>query len=173
VILTNKNILVTGGAGFIGSNLVEKLLLQNNNVVCLDNLSTGKINNIKEFLNHPKFKFINGDIRDLQTCLKACEGRDIVLHQAALGSVPRSINDPVTSNAVNVGGFLNMLVAARDSGVKRFVYAASSSTYGDSTDLPKTEDKIGNPLSPMLLQSMLTNFMQRCLAICTVCRLLD
>jgi len=148
VILTNKNILVTGGAGFIGSNLVEKLLLQNNDVVCLDNLSTGKINNIKEYLNHPKFKFINGDIRDLQTCLKACEGREIVLHQAALGSVPRSINDPVTSNAVNVSGFLNMLVAARDSGVKRFVYAASSSTYGDSTGLPKVEDKIGNPLSP-------------------------
>jgi UDP-N-acetylglucosamine 4-epimerase len=148
VILTNKNILVTGGAGFIGSNLVEKLLLQNNDVVCLDNLSIGKINNIKEYLNHPKFKFINGDIRDLQTCLKACEGREIVLHQAALGSVPRSINDPVTSNAVNVGGFLNMLVAARDSGVKRFVYAASSSTYGDSTGLPKVEDKIGNPLSP-------------------------
>ncbi|MDD3687799.1 MAG: SDR family oxidoreductase [Bacteroidales bacterium] len=146
--MTNKNILVTGGAGFIGSNLVEKLLLQNNDVVCLDNLSTGKINNIKEYLNHPKFKFINGDIRDLQTCLKACEGREIVLHQAALGSVPRSINDPVTSNAVNVGGFLNMLVAARDSGVKRFVYAASSSTYGDSTGLPKVEDKIGNPLSP-------------------------
>lgn len=139
---------MTGGAGFIGSNLVEKLLLQNNNVVCLDNLSTGKINNIKEFLNHPEFKFINGDIRDLQTCQKACEGREIVLHQAALGSVPRSINDPITSNAVNVGGFLNMLVAARDSGVKRFVYAASSSTYGDSTELPKVEDKIGNPLSP-------------------------
>ena len=139
---------MTGGAGFIGSNLVEKLLLQNNEVVCLDNLSTGKINNIKEYLNNPKFKLINGDIRDLQTCLKACEGREIVLHQAALGSVPRSINDPVTSNAVNVGGFLNMLVAARDSGVKRFVYAASSSTYGDSSGLPKVEDKIGNPLSP-------------------------
>jgi UDP-N-acetylglucosamine/UDP-N-acetylgalactosamine 4-epimerase len=146
--LTNKNILVTGGAGFIGSNLVEKLLQQENIVVCLDNLSTGKINNIKEFLNHPNFKFINGDIRDLQTCLKACDGREIVLHHAALGSVPRSINDPVTSNAVNVAGFLNMLVAARDSGVKRFVYAASSSTYGDSTGLPKLEDKIGNPLSP-------------------------
>jgi UDP-N-acetylglucosamine/UDP-N-acetylgalactosamine 4-epimerase len=146
--LTNKNILVTGGAGFIGSNLVEKLLQQENIVVCLDNLSTGKINNIKEFLNHPNFKFINGDIRDLQTCLKACDGREIVLHHAALGSVPRSINDPITSNAVNVAGFLNMLVAARDSGVKRFVYAASSSTYGDSTGLPKLEDKIGNPLSP-------------------------
>lgn len=148
MILTNKNILVTGGAGFIGSNLVERLLEQDNNVVCLDNLSTGKINNLKKFLNHPRFRFINGDIRDLPTCLKACEGREIVLHQAALGSVPRSINDPITSNAVNVGGFLNMLVAARDSGVKRFVYAASSSTYGDSTDLPKLEDNIGNPLSP-------------------------
>lgn len=146
--LTSKKILVTGGAGFIGSNLVEKLINQDNYVVCLDNLSTGKIDNIKDFLNHPNFKFINGDIRDTETCKNACEGIDIVLHQAALGSVPRSINDPITTNAVNIGGFLNMLIAARDSGVKRFVYAASSSTYGDSTESPKTEDKIGKPLSP-------------------------
>ncbi len=147
-ILTNSTILVTGGAGFIGSNLIEKLISQNNEIICLDNLATGKIKNILPFLNLKNFKFINGDIRDFKTCNEACQGVDVILHQAALGSVPRSINDPITTNQVNIDGFLNMLTAARDNNVKRFVYAASSSTYGDSVGLPKVEDKIGNPLSP-------------------------
>ncbi len=146
--LENKNILVTGGAGFIGSNLCEVLLENNVNVTCLDNFSTGRRENLEAIKNHPNFTLIEGDIRDLETCKKACENKDFVLHQAALGSVPRSINDPITSNDVNVGGFLNMLVAARDAGVKRMVYAASSSTYGDSEALPKVEDRIGKPLSP-------------------------
>lgn len=141
-------ILVTGGAGFIGSNLCETLLENGNTVQCLDNFATGKRENIEPFLKHKNFNLIEGDIRDLDTCQKACEGMDYVLHQAALGSVPRSINDPITSNDVNVSGFLNMLVAARDVRVKRFVYAASSSTYGDSTNMPKVEDVIGKPLSP-------------------------
>lgn len=144
----NSIILVTGGAGFIGSNLCERLLLQNNDVICLDNFSTGKRENIAPFLANPRFKLIEGDIRNISDCRLAVEGVKYVLHQAALGSVPRSINDPITTNDVNVGGFLNMLVAARDAGVKRFVYAASSSTYGDSETLPKVEDKIGKPLSP-------------------------
>ncbi|MGL6038912.1 MAG: SDR family oxidoreductase [Soonwooa sp.] len=146
--LENKKILVTGGAGFIGSNLCEVLLENNVNVTCLDNFSTGRRENLEAIINHPNFTLIEGDIRDLETCKKACENQDFVLHQAALGSVPRSINDPITSNDVNVGGFLNMLVAARDAGVKRMVYAASSSTYGDSEALPKVEDRIGKPLSP-------------------------
>ncbi len=140
--------MVTGGAGFIGSNLIEVLLAQNNRVVCLDNFATGKRANIAPFLSHPQFSLIEGDIRDLETCKKATEKITIVLHQAALGSVPRSINDPITTNQVNIDGFLNMLVASRDAGVKRFVYAASSSTYGDHPGLPKVEDKIGKPLSP-------------------------
>lgn len=144
----NHLILVTGGAGFIGSNLCDALLDNGNRVTCLDNLETGKMENIQPFFDRPGFTFIRGDIRSLQDCHKACVGADYVLHQAALGSVPRSINDPITSNDVNVGGFLNMLVAARDARVKRFVYAASSSTYGDSQGLPKVEDKIGKPLSP-------------------------
>lgn len=146
--LNSKNILVTGGAGFIGSNLCEELLGLGANVTCLDNFSTGLRENLEAIKNHPHFKLIEGDIRDLETCQKACENQDFVLHEAALGSVPRSINDPITSNDVNVGGFLNMLVAARDCGVKRFVYAASSSTYGDSESLPKVENVIGKPLSP-------------------------
>ena len=146
--IKNKNILVTGGAGFIGSNLCEVLLQNNNKVTCLDNFSTGKRQNIESFLSNPNFKLIEGDIRELEDCHQACRGNDYVLHQAALGSVPRSITDPKTTNEVNISGFLNMLIAARDAGVKRFVYAASSSTYGDSIDLPKQEDKIGNPLSP-------------------------
>ena len=146
--LANKNILVTGGAGFIGSNLCEALLNLNAKVTCLDNFATGHRHNIQPFLLNDNFVLIEGDIRDLPTCLDACKDQDYVLHEAALGSVPRSINDPITSNDVNVGGFLNMLVAARDSGVKRFIYAASSSTYGDSEALPKVEDKIGKPLSP-------------------------
>lgn len=143
-----STILVTGGAGFIGSNLCECLLAENYKVVCLDNFSTGKTANIVPFLSNPDFKLVVGDIRNGEDCRKAVEGVDYVLHEAALGSVPRSINDPVTTNAVNISGFLNMLVAARDAGVKRFVYAASSSTYGDSKTLPKVEETIGKPLSP-------------------------
>lgn len=146
--LKNKTVLVTGGAGFIGSNLCETLLSNNIKTVCLDNFSTGKRKNIKPFLSNNNFKLIEGDIRNLVDCRKACESVDYILHQAALGSVPRSINDPITTNEVNVSGFLNMLVAARDAKVKRFVYAASSSTYGDHEALPKVEDTIGKPLSP-------------------------
>lgn len=146
--MRSSKILVTGGAGFIGSNLAEALLREGSRVVCLDNFSTGKQENIKDFLTHPDFSLLTGDIRNADDCRRACEGTDYVLHQAALGSVPRSIKDPATSNDVNVGGFVNMLVAARDAGVKRFVYAASSSTYGDHPALPKKEDVIGKPLSP-------------------------
>lgn len=144
----NHSILITGGAGFIGSNLCEALLRNGNKVRCLDNFATGKKENMASFLDHGNFNLIEGDIRDLSTCQKACSGMDYVLHQAALGSVPRSINDPITTNEVNVSGFLNMLVAARDAKVKRFVYAASSSTYGDSKSMPKVEEIIGKPLSP-------------------------
>ena len=146
--ITNSKILVTGGAGFIGSNLVETLLSQNNEVICLDNFATGREQNIQGFLQDSNFKLIQGDIRNLDDCKRAVRGVVYVLHQAALGSVPRSIKDPKTSNDVNISGFLNMLIAARDEGVKRFVYAASSSTYGDHPDLPKVEENIGNPLSP-------------------------
>jgi UDP-N-acetylglucosamine 4-epimerase len=146
--IKNKKILVTGGAGFIGSNLCEYLLKSEVIVTCLDNFSTGKRKNIELFLNDSNFTLIEGDIRNLETCHTACKGQDFVLHQAALGSVPRSISDPITSNEVNVSGFLNMLVASRDQKVKRFIYAASSSTYGDSKVLPKVEDQIGKPLSP-------------------------
>ncbi len=146
--ITSKKVLVTGGAGFIGSNLCADLLETGNQVVCLDNFSTGKRKNIEPFLQNKNFELITGDIRNLEDCRKAVEGVAIVLQEAALGSVPRSLNDPLTTNEVNVGGFLNMLVAARDAKVKRFVYAASSSTYGDSKSLPKTEEIIGKPLSP-------------------------
>ena len=145
--LKNKKILITGGAGFIGSNLCEILLKQGSKVICLDNLSTGNIKNIESFLNHRNFKFTNGDIRNLNDCLESAKNVDYILHQAALGSVPRSIEDPVTSSEVNIIGFLNMLIAAKENKVKRFVYAASSSTYGDSLDLPKKENNIGKPLS--------------------------
>ncbi len=141
-------ILITGGAGFIGSNLCEHFLNNGHKVTCLDNFSTGFKKNIEPFLNNPNFKFIEGDIRDLETCLQATINIDYVLHHAALGSVPRSIQDPITTNDVNIGGFLNILVAARDNRVKRFIYAASSSTYGDSPTLPKVEETIGKPLSP-------------------------
>ena len=146
--IKNKKILVTGGAGFIGSNLCEELLNLENKVVCLDNFSTGKRENINHLFENPNFNLIEGDIRNLEDCNIACKNVDFVLHQAALGSVPRSIKDPITTNDVNTSGFLNMLVAARDAKVKRFVYAASSSTYGDSKGLPKVEEVIGKPLSP-------------------------
>jgi UDP-N-acetylglucosamine/UDP-N-acetylgalactosamine 4-epimerase len=145
-----KSILVTGGAGFIGSNLVEALLQDErvNKVRVLDNLATGFFHNIQEFMGNHKFEFILGDIRDYETCLAACDGMDLVSHQAALGSVPRSIDDPLTNNAVNITGTLNIFTAAKEKGVKRVIYAASSSTYGDSKELPKVEDNIGKPLSP-------------------------
>lgn len=145
---TNQKILITGAAGFIGSNLVEYFLKKNYEVVGLDNFATGFRHNLEPFKNNPKFSFIEGDIRNLDDCTRAVTSVDFVLHQAALGSVPRSIKDPINTNSANIDGFLNMLVAARDAGVKRFVYAASSSTYGDSAKLPKVEDEIGNPLSP-------------------------
>ena len=143
-------VLVTGGAGFIGSNLCEALLENGDNVICLDNFSTGHIENILPLIEkYPTtFKLIVGDIRNMNDCRKAVDGVEYVLHEAALGSVPRSIKDPVTTNEVNIGGFLNMIVASRDAGVKRFIFAASSSTYGDSKTLPKVEDVIGKPLSP-------------------------
>lgn len=147
-ISTQNTILITGGAGFIGSNLSEYFLGLGHKVVCLDNFSTGHRHNLKDFIDNPNYRLIEGDIRNIADCNLAVDGVDYVLHQAALGSVPRSITDPITTNDVNVSGFLNMLVAARDAKVKRFVYAASSSTYGDSQGLPKVEDVIGKPLSP-------------------------
>lgn len=147
-ILNSKRILVTGGAGFIGSNLIESLLQLGAQVTCLDNFSTGKRENLETFKDNSLFTLVEGDIRNLDTCHKAAKEMDYILHEAALGSVPRSLKDPITSNEVNVSGFLNMLVAARDAKVKRFVYAASSSTYGDSENLPKVEHIIGKPLSP-------------------------
>lgn len=146
--MMEKTILITGGAGFIGSNLTEYFLAKGYKVVVLDNFATGHRHNLAAVAAHPQFKLIEGDIRNINDCVVAVEGVDYVLHQAALGSVPRSIGDPVTTNDVNVSGFLNMLVAARDAKVKRFVYAASSSTYGDSQGLPKVEEVIGKPLSP-------------------------
>ena len=147
-LLRNSSVLVTGGAGFIGSNLTESLLDAGNEVVCLDNFSTGKRKNIETFLSNPKFKLIEGDIRNYDDCVKAVDRIEFVFHEAALGSVPRSIKDPVTSTDVNIGGFVKILFASIEAGVKRFIYAASSSTYGDHPDLPKVEDKIGSPLSP-------------------------
>ena len=143
-------ILVTGGAGFIGSNLTEALLKDERVkfVLVLDNLSTGFLKNLEPFMSDPRFEFLEGDIRDYDTCKKAVDGIDAITHQAALGSVPRSINDPLTTNNVNITGALNVFTAAKEAGIKRVVYAASSSTYGDHPGLPKVEDKIGNPLSP-------------------------
>ena len=146
--MKEKTILITGGAGFIGSNLCEYFLDKKYKVICLDNFATGHRHNLKDLVNNVNFQLIEGDIRNLVDCQRAVQGVDYVLHQAALGSVPRSINDPITTNDVNVSGFLNMLVASRDAKVKRFVYAASSSTYGNSEALPKVEDVIGKPLSP-------------------------
>jgi len=147
--ISGKRFLVTGGAGFIGSHIVEYLLQHNAGMVrVLDNLATGSIDNVKLFAGRGNYEFTEGDIRDYDTCKKVCEGIDHVTHQAALGSVPRSIKDPVTTNEVNISGFVNMLTAAKDAGVKTFVYASSSSIYGDEPNLPKVEDKTGNPLSP-------------------------
>lgn len=146
-----RKILVTGGAGFIGSNLCEELVKKGNYVVCLDNFSTGRIENIQGLLDNNRFKLIEGDIRNLDTCLKAVNGVDVVFHEAALGSIPRSIDDPITTNAVNISGFLNMLVAAKNAKIDRFIFAASSSVYGDNETIPKVEDTIGKPLSPYAL----------------------
>lgn len=146
-----RKILVTGGAGFIGSNLCEELVKKGNYVVCLDNFSTGRIENIQGLLDNNRFKLIEGDIRNLDSCLKAVNGVDVVFHEAALGSIPRSIDDPITTNAVNISGFLNMLVAAKNAKIDRFIFAASSSAYGDNETIPKVEDTIGKPLSPYAL----------------------
>ena len=146
--IDNKKVLVTGGAGFIGSNLCENLLEHGNKVTCMDNFLTGKKSNIAHLIGHGNFTLLEGDIRNPHDCNKATDGTEIVLHQAALGSVPRSINDPITTNEININGFLNILYASKEQGVKRFVYAASSSTYGDSKELPKKEEIIGMPLSP-------------------------
>lgn len=143
-----QRILVTGGAGFIGSNLVEKLLNMGYQVRVLDSLITGKMDNVTPFLNHPAYEFMEGDIRSLETCKKACEGVTAISHQAALGSVPRSILNPSATNEINIGGFVNVLQAANEAGIKRVVYASSSSVYGDEPNLPKVEQRIGKPLSP-------------------------
>ena len=147
-IVSGQKVLITGGAGFIGSNLVESMLDAGNHVVCLDNFSTGKRENLKEFMDNPDFRLIEGDIRNYHDCEKSVKGIDFVFHQAALGSVPRSVKDPVTTTDVNIGGFVKMLYASKEAKVRRFIYAASSSTYGDHPDLPKVEEKIGKPLSP-------------------------
>jgi UDP-N-acetylglucosamine 4-epimerase len=141
-------VLITGGAGFIGSNLCEALLERGYKVICLDNFITGRRENIKEFLENSNFKLIEGDIRNIEVCLEASKGVDVVLHQAAVGSVPRSIEDPLTTHQCNATGFINMLWSAYKNGVKRFIYASSSSVYGDIQDLPKVEERIGKPLSP-------------------------
>jgi len=156
----NKSVLVTGGAGFIGSNLVEALLNHPEvaKVRVLDDLSTGFFRNIEAFMGHPGFEFIEGDIRDLHTCMQACEEMDLISHQAALGSVPRSIKDPVTSTHVNILGTVNIFDAARQNNIKRVVYAASSSTYGDSRKLPKVEHEIGNPLSPYAITKLVMEY---------------
>jgi len=156
--IKNSKVLITGGAGFIGSNLIEYFLKNNNEVVCLDNLSTGHKKNIHEFKDHPNFQMVEGDIRHLDICKLAVRDCEYVFHQAALGSVPRSIKDPVTTNSVNIDGFLNMLTAARDEEVKRFVYAASSSTYGDSKELPKIEERTGRPLSPYAITKVVNEY---------------
>lgn len=150
-ILQHKRVVVTGGAGFIGSNLCDYLVAHHNHVICLDNLSTGKKSNIAHLIPNEHFEFVLGDIRNINDCHSVCREADIVFHEAALGSVPRSVSDPITTNEVNISGNLNMLVAARDAGVKRFVFATSSSVYGDSPVLPKEEDKTGMPLSPYAL----------------------
>jgi UDP-N-acetylglucosamine/UDP-N-acetylgalactosamine 4-epimerase len=147
-ILNDSKVLVTGGAGFIGSNLIESMLNAGNYVVCLDNFATGKRENLEAFRHNPRFTLIEGDIRNYGDCEKSVRGIDFVFHQAALGSIPRSIKDPVSTTDVNIGGFVKMIYASKEAKVKRFIYAASSSTYGDHPDLPKVEDKIGKPMSP-------------------------
>jgi UDP-N-acetylglucosamine 4-epimerase len=161
-----KTILLTGGAGFIGSHLADALMndARIGKVRVLDNLATGSTANIQHHLGHPDFEFIEGDIRDYDTCLRAAAGVNLICHQAALGSVPRSINDPLTSNAVNVTGTLNILTAAKENAVKRVVYAASSSTYGDHPGLPKVEDRIGNPLSPYAVTKLVNELYARVFA---------
>jgi UDP-N-acetylglucosamine/UDP-N-acetylgalactosamine 4-epimerase len=149
--LNNSRVLVTGGAGFIGSALCHDLITRGNAVVCLDNFATGKKSNIDDLANNSSFKLIEGDIRDIDTCRKAVEGIDVLMHQAALGSVPRSIANPVATNEVNINGFLNMLIASRDAGIKRFIFASSSSVYGDSNEMPKREENTGRVLSPYAL----------------------
>ncbi|RYG04521.1 MAG: SDR family oxidoreductase [Chitinophagaceae bacterium] len=164
--LSGKSFLVTGGAGFIGSNIVEYLLKYNaGKVRVLDNFSTGSRKNLEPYSDNARFELIEGDIRNPGDCSQAVKGINYVTHQAALGSVPRSIGDPVTTNEVNISGFLNMLVAARDAGVDRLVYAASSSTYGDHPDLPKTEDKTGNPLSPYAVTKLVNELYARVFSI--------
>lgn len=155
-LIKNSRVLVTGGAGFIGSNLVDSLLHNENEVICLDNFITGSHKNLESAIKNKNFKLIEGDIRNPETCKQAVDGIDYVLHQAALGSVPRSIKDPITTNDINIGGFVNMITAAKDARVKRFVFASSSSVYGDSPGLPKVEEKIGKPLSPYAI-TKLTN----------------
>jgi len=152
--ITGRRVLVTGGAGFIGSSLCHDLIERDNDVVCLDNFATGKKENLKDLIDNKRFKLFSGDIRDPEVCKKAVKNIEIVLHQAALGSVPRSIADPATTNAVNIDGFLNIIIAARDAGIKRFVFASSSSVYGDSQELPKVEDKTGKVLSPYAITKM-------------------
>jgi UDP-N-acetylglucosamine 4-epimerase len=156
--LKNTKILITGGAGFIGSNLVEYFLQNNNEVVCFDNLSTGHRKNITGFFGNRNFQFVEGDIRNIDDCRNAVRDCEYVFHQAALGSVPRSIKDPVTTNSVNIDGFLNMLTVSRDEQVKRFIYAASSSTYGDSNGLPKVEEVTGRPLSPYAITKVVNEY---------------
>lgn len=159
--IRNAKILVSGGAGFIGSNLVDRLLEQNNEVVCLDNFSTGKYENIARALKDHSFTLIEGDIRNAADCQKAVKGCQLVLHQAALGSVPRSVADPATSTDVNIGGFVKMLFAAKNEGVRRFVYASSSSVYGDNPEVPKVEDRIGNALSPYAITKQVNELYAR------------
>lgn len=156
-------ILVTGGAGFIGANLVNTLVEDDRitAIRVLDNLSTGQVKNIGDFTGNKKFEFVQGDIRDVATCRNACAGIDLISHQAALGSVPRSINDPLTTNEVNITGTLNIFTAAKEAGIKRVVYAASSSTYGDHPGLPKTEDITGNPLSPYAVTKVVNELYAR------------
>jgi UDP-N-acetylglucosamine 4-epimerase len=158
-----KNVLVTGGAGFIGSHIVDALMEDPRVgiVRVMDNLLTGSYDNIAQHAGNPKFQWMQADIRDMDSCLEACEGMDMICHQAALGSVPRSINDPVTTNGINITGTLQVFEAARQKGIKRIVYAASSSTYGDHPDLPKQEDKIGKPLSPYAVTKLVNELYAR------------
>ena len=166
--LENKRILVTGGAGFIGSNVTQYLLEHGAKVRVFDNLATGNLDNLKEFQSNPNFEFLEGDLRHPSDCEQAAREIDAVCHQAAIGSVPRSIKDPITTNDVNIGGFVNMLTAAKNAGIKRFIYASSSSVYGDEPNLPKKEERIGNPLSPYAVtkytNEVYANVFSRCYA---------